>query len=339
VGGTLTETFTVRNRSYLPRLWLELHDDSTLPGHSQGHVLVNLAPRGTQTWHTDTRCTRRGWFRLGPTIIASGDPFGFFEAKRRLAASESVLIYPAMFPVHTFAPAIGRLSGGEASRQRTHFITPNAAGVRDYVPGDSLNRIHWRSTARRNRLTTKEFEMDPLADVWIVLDNAADVHPYSVVPEFSSEEYGVSVAASLARYFIERGRAVGFGTYAPERQWLQADRGPRQLTKMLELLAVTQATGTISLHDLLRLESPRFIRDTTVLLITPSVQPPWIDSVRRLARRAVRVIVVHLDAESFGGAPGTPEILRALYAEHVAAYRVRQGDDLSVVLSQEPART
>jgi uncharacterized protein (DUF58 family) len=42
--------------------------------------------------------------------------------------------------------------------------------VRDYEPGDSFSRIHWRSTARRDRLVVKEFELDPLADIWIVPD-------------------------------------------------------------------------------------------------------------------------------------------------------------------------
>jgi hypothetical protein len=55
----------------------------------------------------------------------------------------------------------GLLSGGEALRRRTHYVTTNASGVRDYAPGDSFSRIHWRSTARRNRLIVKEFELDP----------------------------------------------------------------------------------------------------------------------------------------------------------------------------------
>jgi uncharacterized protein (DUF58 family) len=66
-----------------------------------------------------------------------------------------------MFNIHSFPLPSGLLSGGEALRRRTHQITPNAAGVRDYAPGDPLNRIHWISTARRRRLMVKEFELDP----------------------------------------------------------------------------------------------------------------------------------------------------------------------------------
>ena len=81
-----------------------------------------------------------------------------------------IIVYPPTVPIHRFATPIGTLSGGEAVRRRAHFVTTNAAGVRDYQPGDSFNRIHWRSSARKDRLLVKEFELDPLADVWIFLD-------------------------------------------------------------------------------------------------------------------------------------------------------------------------
>ncbi len=62
------------------------------------------------------------------------------------------------------------LSGGEARHRRTYQLTSNVAGVRDYVHGDSLNRIHWPSSARAGRLIAKEFELDPTADIWLYLD-------------------------------------------------------------------------------------------------------------------------------------------------------------------------
>ena len=91
-----------------------------------------------------------------------------FRARSRRC--HRIIVYPPTVPIHRFATPIGTLSGGEAVRRRAHFVTTNAAGVRDYQPGDSFNRIHWRSSARRDRLMVKEFELDPLADVWIFLD-------------------------------------------------------------------------------------------------------------------------------------------------------------------------
>src|SRR5947207_1018192 len=83
-------------------------------------------------------------------------PFGLFQATRHISATSRVLIYPATVTVFDFAAPTGLLSGGDAQRQRAHFVTTNAAGVREYAPGDSFNRIHWPSTARKERLLVKE---------------------------------------------------------------------------------------------------------------------------------------------------------------------------------------
>ncbi|NEL70232.1 DUF58 domain-containing protein, partial [Escherichia coli] len=77
VGEEVREDIAVRSTSILPRLWLELVDGSTLPRHGAGRVF-NLAPRGLATWTTSTLAVRRGRFRLGPTVIRTGDPFGLF---------------------------------------------------------------------------------------------------------------------------------------------------------------------------------------------------------------------------------------------------------------------
>ena len=59
VGQTLRERVTLTNRSIIPRLWLELADESTLPNHVAGSV-VDLGARESRPWVARTVCTRRG---------------------------------------------------------------------------------------------------------------------------------------------------------------------------------------------------------------------------------------------------------------------------------------
>ncbi len=209
VGHALNEVFSVRNASVLPKLWIEVRDHSTLPNHNASHVVPTLMPRRKYGWDTNTICTRRGQFTLGPMTIVSGDPFGLFQFPRKIEATTRIIVYPPTVQIHRFATPIGTLSGGEAVRRRAHFITTNASGVREYQPGDSFNRIHWRSTARRDRLLVKEFELDPLADVWVFLDLSAESlveRPqakaegqfFSMPPNLppSTEEYAITAAAN-----------------------------------------------------------------------------------------------------------------------------------------------
>ncbi len=170
VGKYFEETLELNNRSRWPKLWVEVHDFSDLPGHQVSRVVNSLGRRSISRWQVRTLCHQRGRFILGPVTLTSGDPLGIFRFTRDVPGTSSLVVTPATVPIPQFSPPIGYLPGGETMHRRTPYVTASVSGVRDYVPGDSFNRIHWPSTARTGRLISKEFELDPLSDVWIFLD-------------------------------------------------------------------------------------------------------------------------------------------------------------------------
>ncbi|HLU08501.1 MAG TPA: DUF58 domain-containing protein [Oceanobacillus sp.] len=352
VGRNLEEVFVVTNRSILPKLWLEIRDHSNMPGHRASHIVPALGPRASYRWYVDTPCTVRGEFTLGPISISSGDPFGLFSSPRTLAATSRVIVYPRTVPVDHFELPMGVLSGGDAQRRRAQTITTNAAGVREYAPGDAFNRIHWATTARRERLMVKEFEIDPMVDVWMFVDFSADslvefpnlrringtgaaIPTNGEIPP-STEEYAVVIAASLAKHFIEAERALGFAAYVPHREIHQPERGNRQLLRILQSLAVARSFTTYSLAEMLTLETPYFTRGTTLVVITSSLDTRWIAEAQILARKGIRPVCVYIDPSSFGGNVA-PENTRAmLRLAKIPTVTVSRGDDLTAALRQRP---
>lgn len=351
VGQLFEERFQVINTSRLPRLWVEVQDEAALPGSRGSRVLTLIGPREAYTYLARTRLSERGVFPLGPTVLLSGDLFGLFEASRSMPSQESLLVYPLMVDVTSFPGPAGLLPGGEALRRRTAQITSNAAGVREYAPGDPLNRIHWLSTARRDRMMVKEFELDPLAEVWLFVDGSHSVHaelPYeapvydlqdiwrprakfSLPP--SSVEYTASAAASLARYFIGRSRAVGLVSAGPFLKIIPSERGNRQLGKLLEALAVFRAEGNVPLSGLIEAQARHLPRGSTVVFITPAATRDVVISADFLLRSGLRPVAVVLDSASFGGYYGVDKIAPDLEALGIPVFRVRNGDDLGAVLS------
>ncbi|MCS7002591.1 MAG: DUF58 domain-containing protein, partial [Dehalococcoidia bacterium] len=204
IGQTITERITIRNASPLPKPYVEIRDGSDLPGH-QASVAIHLPARDFRRWRVKTTCTQRGRFRLGPLTVVATDPAGLFQREEQISGASSLLVYPRTVPIPDFTIPGGDLSGESRVKQWTHAVTPNASGIREYQPGDSLNRIHWLSTARTNRMMVKDFELDPSSEVWIVLDLQRSVHLGS--GDDSTEEYGVTIAASIARRLIETNRS------------------------------------------------------------------------------------------------------------------------------------
>jgi uncharacterized protein (DUF58 family) len=356
VGQIFEERFEVRNNNRMFRLWVEVHDESPLPGTDGSRVLTMIEGKQMRTYVARTRLVQRGAFPLGPTILSSGDIFGLFPSKRVISAHDSLLVYPMMVDVHSFPNPPGLLPGGEALRRRTHQVTPNAAGVRDYAPGDPLNRIHWMSTARRDRLIVKEFELDPLADVWLFVDAAHDVQAalprdpqetrvkdiwqraINIPLPPSTEEYGISIAASLARNYLRRGRSVGLVSAGHHLNLLPPDRGGRQLGKVLESLAILQAEGEIPLRGLVETQVKHMVRGSTVVLITSSVAKDIALVVDYLMQRGLRPVAVLLDAASFGGSSGSETLATNIRALGVPIRLVTNGCDLEMVLSNGYSR-
>lgn len=176
VGEVLEEEFKLTNLSRIPKLWVEVRDYSTLPGHYASRVVSLVGGRQWRGWRVKTHCVQRGRYTLGPLTVCSGDPLGIYQMQRRLSIVHTILVYPATVDLLDFPLPATFLTGGDALRRRTHHVTTNAAGVRDYMVGDSINRIHWPTSVRRQRLIVKEFELDPIADIWVALDLFSAAH-------------------------------------------------------------------------------------------------------------------------------------------------------------------
>jgi len=332
VGENASERVSVTNRSPFPKLWLEVEDPSDLPGY-RVKAVISLSARGRRSWRMAAPCLRRGLYTIGPLTVRSGDPFGLFHFRRTFGPAHSLVVYPLPEALPHFWAPPAELAGDGRQRRPTHFVTPSAASVRDYEPGDSFGRIHWPSTARQGRLMVKTFEVEPASDVWVVLDLQRQAQ--AGAGDESTEEYGVRVACSVANHFLARHRPVGYVACGAQTTVLPPDRGRQHLARILEALALARGVGDVPLTDLLNGEGGRFGRHSTLVVITPSAEEGWVAALEALVERGVKVTVVALEAASFGGRRSPLLTFSALAACSLPTYWVRRGDDLAAALGPQ----
>ena len=330
-GAEYEERITVRNKSWLSKIWLEIDDPSEMPGHIARRV-VTVGSRGTKSFRARSTIKRRGLYTVGPVEVRTSDPFGLFRHSKRFGRAQNVLVYPRAFELPGFSVPPANLPGEGRFRRRTHFVTPNASGVRQYEFGDSFNRIHWASTARTGELMVKIFELDPASDIWIILD--LDRKANAGEGDDSTEEYGVSIAASVARYFLTANRTLGFISYGRNFDVVEPERGIQQYTRVLESLAMARATGDVALGDLISNDSRRFGRHTTVVVITPSADEAWVAALAALQSRGVKVAAIVLEADTFGsGRESAIGVFASLAASDIFTYMVKHADSLQAALA------
>lgn len=297
LGDTIELQYELRNAHALGKLWLEVFEESNWPEHLPGRVLA-IGGKKTRTWKVLVKAARRGRFRLGPIVLRSGDPFGLFGTELRIPDEALLLVYPRVVPIPYWTLPGSFLEGSVLTGQRSLQSTSMVMGIREYLPGDALNRIHWRSSARHRDLQVKEFELDKTADLWIYLD--LERHWHRGEGEDSTEERCITVAASVVQKALREHRNVGLITSGSRAEVLHPDRGTKQYGKLMQYLAEMQVGGTRSLAETIVETLPRLRRGASVLLITPSLDPAWVRPASTLRESAIatQAVIVAPPAEA-----------------------------------------
>ncbi len=292
VGETLTIAYTIRDPGRLPRLWLDVHSPTTLPARLPGRA-VSLGPGRQMSWAVQAPLTRRGHHRIEPAVIRTGDPLGLFEAYATVGSATSIVVTPRVEPLPLFRLPPAPVQGASARPERTPHATPLVTGIRPYVPGDAYNRIHWRTSARHGELQVKEFDTQRTADVWLYLD--LDRRAHVGQGDGASVETAVRVAASIGGQALGEGRALAITAASSRRVVVPPDRGPRQLQRLLHLLAGASADTDTTLLELVLATMPQLRRGMTAVVITPSLDPSWVDPLMGLRGRGVGVLACIID--------------------------------------------
>lgn len=352
VGERVREEVTFLNHSRLPKLWVEIEDHSTLPNHAAGRVVSARGRRGT-SWVVETVATRRGKYRLGPFTAAGGDPVGLFPRSVAIPVVHDVVVYPALVDVSAIPLPTATMSGGVMRDRSLALSSPTVSSVREYSPGDPMNRIAWSATARRGTMMVKEFDPDPTADLWIILDLSEDgqfdltdlrleagADSGTAAYLHSTVEYIVSIGGALAERALDEGRKVGMIINREMPMRLDADNTERQWFRIAEALATASAFGNRPLSAALTSGQRRFGRTQGVVVVSSDPQADWADAARSLIDRQVSVTAVVVDAGGEGVDDVAPLIERLVAARvHVHRYPTHTANGASMRPAQTYTRT
>jgi uncharacterized protein (DUF58 family) len=296
VGDRLSELFEIYNSSSLPALWVEVVDHSNVPGY-QAAVVRSVREHGIEKWRQSAVCQQRGQYHLGPWELQTADPLGIFQVIVPCPQRTEIIIHP---PIHTQIPTplpAGASSGRVRSQELSWQASINASTIRDYQPNDPRQWIHWPSSARRDGLFVRQFDLDAAGDIWLLLDLQADAQVG--IGMDGTEEQGVLLAAALTAQAIHQNRAVGLASYGQEPQLIPPARGQGQQWNLLQALAVVTADSEHDLSMALQDLGPLIRRGSALVIITSSNQASFLPPLLALAQRGIRCRVSLFDRQSF----------------------------------------
>lgn len=269
----------------------------------------------------------RGRYSVDAHVVVE-DPFGLERVELPLGRQTAVVVYPRLVPLdRLFSEA------GAHARDGRRLLLQRPSGfdvhsVREYVEGDSLRKVHWRSTARRAQLMVKELEDSPRDELAVVLD----AHRDSVVG--GSFDTAVRAAGSIVQAFAQRGRraALVIGRAAPEIQRVHAEGDWR---RALELLAAAEPDGELPAERLLSGDRTPAALALDLIVVTSRLSPGLVQQLTQRSVSRRNTAVVYVDAASWNGRTRPEPALLRLDSLGVAVAVVRRGDDLARVLGAE----
>jgi len=344
LGDTLGEDFIIENQGRLPVPVTDVREETDLPGYRNDRTF-SLPAKAARTWHTDPRCERRGRYSTGVINLRISDPLGLFPVKKSFGVARPVIVYPEMKALPHFQVVPRQEPGQSPRRWLASESGPAAARVREYALGDSLRHVAWPSTAHTGKMMVREFEPErsnyAFHNIWLVPDMNRAVH-HGESPD-STEEYAMTITASLARKYVESGKDVGLMAVAAESSVHLPKQGEEHLDHILRSLAVMKADGHAPLATLLSSEVDLFEAGSALILIMPAEHQDVVGALRRAINRGVIVTAVLLDSPSFGGESPIEETSRVLSTADINVYMVHKGVDIPFALDSRllkgPARS
>ena len=273
----------------------------------------------------------RGRYSFEDVRVEIADPFALESVEIDLPAPGALLVYPRLVKLDRLFSDSGTQShDGRRLLLRRHSGF-ELHGVRQYEQGESLRRVHWRSTARRGQLMVKELEDAPRDEIAVLLD--AD--RVAVVGE--SFDVQVRAAGSILESFVRRGRRAVLVVNSERHDVQQVHSAAADWRRALELLAAAEPTGTATAERLLAAHDSPVARALELVVVTARLERGLVDRLvqRALSRR--KVSLVYVDAASFNGATRRPEpLLLRLDAAGIPIAVVRSGDRLETALEGAP---
>jgi uncharacterized protein (DUF58 family) len=268
----------------------------------------------------------RGRYPFDTVRLTIEDPFALARASLVQGERQALVVYPRLVSL-TRLFSEGRAQAQDGRRLLLRRPTGyELHGVREYVEGESLRNVHWRSTARRGRLMVKELEDAPSDEVAVLLDGD------ELGAAGESFDVAVRAAGSILQAHVRRGRRCSLVVNSARRE-VQSVASEGEWQRALEVLAGAEPTARTRAFAFLQLDGGVVARSLELVVVTSRVDIPLVDRLvqRSLSRRGTSLVYVEATPDP------EPQLLR-LQSAGIPVAVVRPGDDLAEALGGRRAQ-
>jgi uncharacterized protein (DUF58 family) len=321
---------TVTKSRLWPMFWVEvsdcLPDKLSIRADGAKEAFIPL-------WNEQFKCSYqisdlpRGIHHLDEIRVESGDLFGLQRFIRVCSADQKLVVYPRIVPVRGWRTMFSEESGGKQSMTRRAEESSNVIGVRQYVPGDKLSRIHWPLSARTGQLQSKEFELHVTSDYMIISDASRDSFARSSGDELFDLE--MTISASLMRHALDTNRRFGAVIHSSRLIRFEPGRGEALFLRCMETFALLQPACPLPFALSFKRLAGDLRQGCTLVIVSPDLSREMAFAISGIRKRGP--VEWFIPGSSSNLTSEKIQLVQNLSANHVAVHFVEKPEQLSTL--------
>jgi len=301
-GDQLRLTVEIENRSFLPisllQVWDELPDELNVEGSimlldPRKRVLKHAFSLGM--WqrvrrHYAISCQSRGVYAIGPTNVDLAGPLGYGRTIWQFDPQGQLLVYPRLHALKDLPCQPLAWLGESYLRSWLHEDPLRLRGVREYMPGDPLNRINWKATAKAARHMVHVYEPSAQISVQFLLNLANADHVWMGLNR-DETEWAIEVTASIGFALFAAHCSVGVSANDYTTN-LAVGAGEAHLQRFMEALARANTYARWKANVFIEHSLQQRHFGTTLVFVTPILTEEIMGALAqaRISRTPLRVV-------------------------------------------------
>ncbi len=290
-----------------------------------------ITPFSKKEYVFDMICKYRGEYEVGISDIYIEDFLGLIRLKYRIPETKKIIVNPKIEHLIKFDVFNSSSSNSQSFSEGTVEDITNIKDFRNYFYGDSFRKIHWKLTARNNRLIIKNFQSTIDLNVNILLDLRRNNYTKEI--NIIIEDKLIEAVISVIYYYLLKNTSVNFLYFDNTIEILKASN-QMEFNFIYKTLSSIDFNQQISLSDIVKLHYESSSNSTDMVIFTSILDVDLYNEIYNAQKSNHTICLIYISPRSLVQESNdiVDDILDNLPEIGVRAYTINPTDDIKMIL-------
>ncbi len=292
---------------------------------------LSISPKSGKEFIFDMECKFRGEYDVGLSEIYIEDFLGLIKLKYKIPEPKKIIVYPKIEHLSNFSILSSGSSDSQSTEDGIQDNMNNIRDIREYIAGDSFRKIHWKLTARNEKLMVKNYEGTTDANVNILLDLRKNV--YNDEENIIIEDKLIEAAIAVLYFYLSKGVSVNY-VYFNEKLEVFKASNMMEFEQIYKSLSCVNFDQQVPMPDILRLHSESCSNASDMIVFTSILDIDLYNEMYKsqMANHTVTLIYVSPDSARNVKSGIIEDIMENLPEIGIKAYSIHPDDDIKILL-------